>query len=369
MKPSARPSRRSPTVSPLPLLIGHCRIELADGALPNLPEAVATGSPREQLSIKFARARALEMCRAGDRVRASQLLRFLAGYDPTMADTYRDMLAPGRSPASLAPTVERDPPFIQALGIADVPIDALKQAHHGKRLLLVYRRFFPAGGVRQSEVIECLASSATRFGLVVRAFEFDGSDSTGLASALLQEILAFRPDLIVYDHEYPVSMSGEPAAIREQIETVFAMARQQLDVRIVLSYMDALAGDAERPQHPVSGSGASLRSRPARTSGSPRRGHAGAERARLLLHAALLGGQVVGCTRHRVTRLLRRRHQLVQCLEAGLVGRNRRRGLPIDSSRPSISKASRVPIAPTSTCSSGISSRSTSPVAPAARRS
>jgi len=225
----------------VPLLIGHCRIELAADPAQPLPEApvVAVGSPREQWAVAFAWARALEMCRAADTVRASQLLRFLSGYDPAMADTYRDILGPGRSAASLTPPVDRDPPFIAALGLADLPIDALKQAHRGRRLLLVYRQFFPDGGPRQAETSHCYAVSAERFGLAVTRFRPQATDPAGVAPELLQTLIAEKPDIVLYDGQYPSSITADPEPIRMQLESVLEMARQHLGVRVVASYMDA----------------------------------------------------------------------------------------------------------------------------------
>jgi hypothetical protein len=225
----------------LPLVIGHCRIELADdAALPApTPGMAATHTAREQYAVKVLRARALEMCRAGGFARASQLLRLLAPYDVAIADAYRHGLEPGRSERRRALPDGSDPPFLRALDVATLPVDALKHAHRGKRLLLVYRRFFPEGDGRQSEVIHCLADSATRFGLAVTEFTFQGADPAELAPALLRTVLALKPDIIVYDQQYPGTKSAEPEILREQIEAVFAMARQQLGVRVVLSYMDA----------------------------------------------------------------------------------------------------------------------------------
>jgi hypothetical protein len=228
------------TLMSLPPLIGHCRIELAADpahATPFPRPAVATGSPREKRVVQNMRVRALQMCRAGHVARASELLRLLIGYDRPIADTYHDILAPDRSAANPTPAAQRDPPFLQALGIATLPVDALKQAHRGKRLLLVYRRFFPEDDIRRSEVIQCLAISAARFGLEVRMFKL--AEPASVASALLREILDFKPDVIVHDKEYPFSLPGDPEATRDQIEGVFAMARQQLGARVVLSYMDA----------------------------------------------------------------------------------------------------------------------------------
>jgi len=225
----------------LPLVIGHCRIELAEDAalLAPAPVVAATHTAREQYAVKILRARALEMCRAGGFVRASQLLRLLAGYDAAIADAYRHGLQPGRSDRRRAPPDSSDPPFLHALGIAALPVDALKQTHRGERLLLVYRRFFPAADGRQSEVIHCLATSAARFGLAVTEFTFPGADPAELAPALLRAVLELKPAIIVFDHQYPATRSAEAEILREQIEAVFAMAREQLGVRVVLSYMDA----------------------------------------------------------------------------------------------------------------------------------
>jgi len=226
----------------LKLLIDHCRIELAadPARLPPIAApAIATGAPREAFVVKFAQGRALEMCRAGDAVRASELLRRLTGYDRAMADVYRDMLTPGRSAASLAPPDHRAPPFIETLGLADGAIEALQHRHHGRRLLIVQRRFFPEGGSRKLEPIHCLADTADRFGLAVRTFERRDPDPASVASTLLQDMIDFGPEIVLYDYEYPSGASSEPEILRAQIEAVFEMARAQLGARIVVCYMDA----------------------------------------------------------------------------------------------------------------------------------
>lgn len=224
----------------LPLLIAHCRIELADdpASLPlptDLPAPVRTA--REDYSIKVLRARALELCRAGDPVRASSVLRLMACYDDTLATAYRRNFAAGRSDEA---AVAGEPPrFLGALGIDALPVDAIKRRHRGERVLLVYRRFFPEGDGRRGEVINCLAVTAERFGLSATPFAFRDQDPGALASALLREILAVKPDLIVYDHRVPDSVSPEPALARQQIESVFETARRELGVRVVISFMDA----------------------------------------------------------------------------------------------------------------------------------
>ena len=232
----AEPALAAPNA--LPLLIAHCRVELAAEptalAAPDLPPA--TGSAREQALVKMVEGRALELCRAGDAVRAAVVLRLLVPYDTTMAETYRHALAPGRSAASLASRAG-EPPFLRALGIADLAIDALKATHRGKRVLLVYRKFYPEGDPRQGEVINCLDVSATRFGLAVRRFAPPGDPST-IAPTLLQTLLVEKPDLVVYDNQYPIGAGGDPDTVRDQIEAVLATVRRQLGVRVVVSYMD-----------------------------------------------------------------------------------------------------------------------------------
>jgi hypothetical protein len=235
----------------LRLMIGHCRIELAGDAerlAPVPPPATVGHSERAQYAVKFLQARALELCRAGAFLRASALLRWLIGFDPAMTDSYRDILAPGRSAASLAPPDDRDPPFLQALGVAGWSIEALQRQHRGRRLLIVQRRFFPEGGSRRLEPIHCLADTAGRFGLAVRTFQPRDPDPASLASALLHDMLAFKPEIVLYDYEYPSGISSEPEIVREQIEAVFAMARAQLDARIVVCYMDAWQRLANGPE-------------------------------------------------------------------------------------------------------------------------
>jgi hypothetical protein len=224
----------------LPLLIAHCRLELADdpARLPEPPPAAASGSAREQALVRMLYGRALELCRAGASVRASVLLRLLAGYDRALADAYRDILTPGRSAASQAPAAAPEPPFLRALGLADLSIDAVRQRHRGTRVLIVQRQFFPDGGNRRLEPIHCLVTTAERFGLTVRTFRPTDPDAAALASALLRDLIAFAPDVVLYDHEYP-SVATAPDAVRAQIEAVLTTARTQFGVRVVVAYMDA----------------------------------------------------------------------------------------------------------------------------------
>jgi hypothetical protein len=221
----------------LPLLIAHCRVELAHdpAALPAPSLPPASGSARERALVKMVQGRALELCRAGAAPRASAVLRLLTGYDPTMADAYRHVLAPGRSAASLAPG-DPTPPFRRALG--DLDIDAAKAAHRGTRVLLVYRRFYADDDPRQGEVINCLDVTARRFGLDVRRFAVTGDDPSAIAPALLQTVLAERPGVIVYDNQYPSAAPGDAERVRDDIEGVLTLVRQQLGVRVVVSYMD-----------------------------------------------------------------------------------------------------------------------------------
>lgn len=226
----------------LPLILAHCRIELADdpeqvGIGADLPPVTRTD--RESYVVKTLVARALELCRGGDAARASVLLRLAARYDRAMADTYRDMMAPGRSPASLAPPDDREPPFIRAHGLTDEAIDTLKDQHRGRRLLIVQRRFFPEGGGRRLEPIHCLVTTAERFGLAVRAFRFGDPDPTSVGSALLRDIIDFAPEIVLYDYDYPSGISGEPEVVRAQIEAICAMTRAQSGTRVVVCHMDA----------------------------------------------------------------------------------------------------------------------------------
>ena len=225
----------------LPLLVAHCRLELADpiglDIAPDLP--APTGSGRELFALKMLRARALELCRAGDVERAAALLRLSAVYDTTMAAAYRTSFAPGRSAASRRLPADDEPPFIRELGIGALPVAALKRQHRGERLLLVYRRFFTEGGNRQGEPVTALATTAARFGLVPTIFALHDADPTALAPAVLRAVLDTRPEVIVYDPHVAEARSPEPDLAREQIESVLDMARRDLGIRVVVSYTDA----------------------------------------------------------------------------------------------------------------------------------
>lgn len=225
----------------VPLAMAHCRLELAADPAALVPPPHAPAQPvREEYIAKFLRARALELCRAGETIRASMLQRLLSTVDPAVGDVYRTSFADGRSPRSLAPPDDRDPPFLAAFGVTPEQIAATREAARGKRLLLVHRRFYEATGPCQTEAVACLAITAARFGLSVQEFRFTGGNpATALAPALLQTILDSRPDVIFYDNRYPWGASHEPEALAAQIAAVFALVRAQLGVRVVLGYMDA----------------------------------------------------------------------------------------------------------------------------------
>ncbi len=199
----------------------------------------ASDSERVSQATRFLRARALELCRAGDPVRASTLLRFGAPCDPAMAKAYATSFAPGRGAPGLTPA---EPPFLAALAIADLPVEDLRRRCAGKRVLQVYRRAAASLGPRRMEVSWALYAGARRFGLDVQTFGFEpfvsGPDPTVLPSALLQQIIDFRPDVIVYDSAFAEGVPRLPE-LPTQILAVFAMVRAQLGVRVVLSHTDA----------------------------------------------------------------------------------------------------------------------------------
>lgn len=237
----------------VPFIIGHCRIELSEEtALEGLAldRAPVTRSDRETIVIKILRARGIELCRSAAFAHAARLMRLLADYDPLIADAYRDDLA---APATLAPTRasnDADPPFLAALGMADLPIDAIKHRHRGTRVLLVVQRHFINQESRRYDPADNLAVSARRFGLTVEEFN-SHAPPPGVApelygSSLLEAILRFKPNVIVYDNLFEGGMSAASDFLGEQVTMVLELARQQLGSRVVKLYMDAWLVPQER---------------------------------------------------------------------------------------------------------------------------
>ncbi|MEJ0067527.1 MAG: glycosyltransferase [Pseudomonadota bacterium] len=226
----------------LPIGIGHCRIELAG---PDQLERLALdggpcpASARNTMFVIKVRHRALELCSGGDMARASQLLRFLAGFDGAISVTYAYNVAAGRTACSDPPRTlaeEVDPPFLAATGLTDRVVSEVRQREQGRRVLAVMPRYLS----RTYEVIDNLVRAAERFGLIVRTFNTHGyvERPDSYAGSLLEAILEFRPDIVYYGDLFENDVASFSPALAEQVSEVLALARSTLGVRVVRYLQD-----------------------------------------------------------------------------------------------------------------------------------
>lgn len=243
--------------SALGLAIGHCRIELADdGELDELAleDAAAGGSVREAVLITKLRFRAYMLCRSGEFARACCLLRYLARFDPPIADAYRTGTARKAALAHDLTSGQGEPPFLGAVGLSDERVVAARARWAGRRLLLVARRHFIDNPSRQYELVDNLGRSAGRFGLTVREFnaairDEGGAEVESYAERLRAAIADFRPDILLYDELFESGISSFGGLGAEQIAAVLRDARRTFGLRVVKSLPDAWQVPADRLFH------------------------------------------------------------------------------------------------------------------------
>src|SRR5258708_135329 len=239
------------------VIVGHCRIELDDSAA--LDNGTVTGgfgtSERDLQLVTELRVRLLELCYAGDFVRAARLLRWLAHFDLSIKTSYERALTWERSSCcGLLDTASApaDPPFVRGLALSDAEVAVVKQRHRGARLLLVSERFF-VDPARQHDLADNLARAARGFGFEVREINSHalepGATVDGWAADLQREIIAFRPQVLFFTNLYNAGLSRASDAVIEQVATVLEQVRELLDVRVVRSLPDAwhtlIHGDAQ----------------------------------------------------------------------------------------------------------------------------
>ena len=237
----------------VPLLVAHCLIELDGGVAPDgggVPPSADL--PRYRALITDLRCRLLELSYAGDFARAVALLGTLAPVDRSIRYA-RETVTGGPSPclALLDAIPEpKDPPFVAALRVDARDVPAIKARHAGDRLLLVFQRYAD-DPERRHDLVDNIALAAREFGLSVRELNSHvlrpGSTCEDFAGELLQEILAFRPHVILYDDLFHLGISAANPAVVEAVGSVLEQARTQLGVRVVRTLPDgwstALQGD------------------------------------------------------------------------------------------------------------------------------
>jgi hypothetical protein len=230
---------------------GHCAIERADAtALATWPAPILTtpGGEATRAAADVIRFRAMDHCRAGDFLRATTLLRFLAPIDAHIRPSYDDGLVTRRSRcAALLEQPPTDPPrFITDYDIDALPIAALKARHRGKRLLSVRR--YGDTKVRHG-VADSVRRSAEAFGLMVHEFQSKvqpGAQSERYVGVLRQTIAQFRPDVIWWDELFLSGISAEPE-YRGAIAALLEDVRRDLGVKVIKYYPDVWYVTAHMP--------------------------------------------------------------------------------------------------------------------------
>ena len=245
------------TLHSVPLMLDHCRIELASpDALEALAfeHAVPRRTERETTLTQRLRFRTLALARSGDHQRAAKLLRLVADYDGPIADA----LVSAAMPRSTAARTTA-PGFVDDPTLSPASVAAHRQRFAAARLLLIYRRLFIDNPQRAHDPVDCLARSAERFGLTVRvidAYRLPAGIALGDYAGWLQaQILDFRPDVVVYDDLFESGVSAADATVVEQIATVLEGVRTLLGVRVVKSLLDAWLMQENGAERPMKGMG------------------------------------------------------------------------------------------------------------------
>jgi hypothetical protein len=232
----------------VPLAISHCLIELRDDADPGaMAIEILPDVPWEARVARAAwmRARAHQMCRAGDFARARRLLKFLGAFDGSLSIVYADGFIKGRT-GCWEPHLDGsgpEPGFLQAKAWTDAEIAARKARSHGLKVLLVVPWVTPyATGERY-------ARSAEAFGLTVRLLDRNTflapADPALVRRRLDQEIAAFGPDVILYNSFLETTVDTDPvrAGPAHAIVAAISDARRRLGARVVSSFSDAWFAD------------------------------------------------------------------------------------------------------------------------------
>lgn len=226
----------------LALPAGHCDIELAGAEALTAPRPAygpVAGVPREAAFARDLRVRALGYCRAGDVVRASALLRFIAPVDAPTGFAYADDRLSRRSDCGrfLDTPADGPPAFFTDHAIDRLPVDTLKARHEGKRVLVV-RRFGVAR--RRYGAFENLAEAAVRFGLTIHEITntpLPGPATDNYVAALAKTIDDVQPQVILWDELFHLGVSAEPGH-RDAIAELLEAMRRTRGIRVVNFHPD-----------------------------------------------------------------------------------------------------------------------------------
>ena len=241
-----RRARALDPAAPVSFPMGHCAIELAapDALEVPIETPTLTPDPRDLQRVTELRLRILELCFAKDFERAARLLRFLSDVDRSVQSAYQTMI---QGPSACLDLLDRapapaDPPFIEHLRVPEAALSALKARHAGKRVLVVFQRYSDDPARQRHEVIDNISRTARAFGLVPHEINSHvlppGITVDAFPGYLMSEIIAFRPDLIVYDDLYHLGISAASEATAEAVGAVLEQVRELLGVRVVRSLPD-----------------------------------------------------------------------------------------------------------------------------------
>jgi hypothetical protein len=230
---------RHPDLAPsllLPIAMSHCEIELNGSAAPRVFTPPPQRGEIDRVRSTVLRVRALALSREGDAMRASNLLRLLASFNPQFSDIYaHDIFGTGPSKLALEPLDDTLPPCVATVP-DDAAIGRLKSLTEGVRVLLIVRRFFQNLPTRQYQYADDMLRSATRFGLSAREINSyippPGVEQADYPDALQAAITDWRPQLIVFDDLFERGLSAIPA-LGERIGTVLETARRVGGARVV----------------------------------------------------------------------------------------------------------------------------------------
>jgi hypothetical protein len=233
------------------LAAGHCAIERADAAALagwSRVHGPVTGSPRESALAHDIKIRAIDYCRAGEFLRASVLLRFIAPIDPSISVSYaNDMLTRRSTCAAVLDAPDLTPPrFLTDYAIDALPVARLKERHRGKRVLSV--RNYGATNTRYGSG-ENVRRGAETFGMTVQEVPNvppPGFDGAGYLAALEQTIAAFGPDVIWWDQMFLSGLSAEPD-YAEPVADLLERVRRKHGIKVVNYYSDVWYVVAYKP--------------------------------------------------------------------------------------------------------------------------
>src|SRR5262249_26547576 len=127
------------------------------------------------------------------------------------------------------PPTPVDPPFLEDMLVGDAELASFMQRHAGKRVLIACQRYFDDPTLRH-DLIDNLTRSARDFGLVAHEINSHilppGMTLEEFPSHLMSEIIAFRPDVIIYADLFHLGISVATKEVGEAIAMVLQQVRE-----------------------------------------------------------------------------------------------------------------------------------------------